>query len=132
MAQGDRAMKKMMMSWMPLMLVFLLASGFAPLSSDEAEVRIDGKLVSADGELTFDRDDTVYLEATGIKPNSRIHFEIKKAGIRWMQDDFDVDHTGEVKGIMHIPEQKLTLTCSVEYYSRSGSFHDVKFKLRTR
>jgi hypothetical protein len=117
---------------LPLILVFLLATGFASApAGEDAEVKIDGKLVRAESTLSFDRDDTVYLEATGIKPNSTIRFKVKKAGIKWFEDVYDVDKTGEVKGIMHIPEERLTVTCFVEYYSRDNTFHEVKFKFKT-
>jgi hypothetical protein len=125
-------MKKNLVRVLPLLVLLFTATAFTFAPADKAEVRIDGKLVSADGDLTFERDDTVYLEATGIQPNSTIDFKIKKAGISWMKDVFEVDKTGEVKGIMHMPEQKLTVTCFIKYYSANGKFHDVKFKFRTR
>jgi hypothetical protein len=117
---------------LPLILVFFLATGISSRSSGEsAEVKIDGKLVREESTLSFDRDDTVYLEATGIKPNSTIHFKVKKAGIKWFEDVYEVDKTGEVKGVMHIPEERLTVTCLVEYYSSDNTFHEVKFKFKT-
>lgn len=116
----------------PLLMVFVLGSGFVPVpGGDTAEVRIDGKLITPEGRLKFDRDDTVYLEATGIKPNSIIDIKVKKAGISWVKHEFEVDKTGEVKGIMHMPEQKLSVTCFVKYYSADGTFHDIKFKFKT-
>jgi|GEM_PF-2106161 hypothetical protein len=102
----------------------------APLSMD-AVVRIDGKIISADSTLTFNRDDTVYLEATGIKPNSTITFKVKKMGIRWFEDAYEVDETGEVKGVMQIPEEKITVNCTVSYYSADEDFHEVEFKFKT-
>jgi hypothetical protein len=125
-------MKKLMLNVLALAMLFLIASGFAAAPGEEAVVMIDGKVIKPDGELTFDRDDTVYLEATGIKPKSKIHIKVKKLGIAWMQDDYDVDKSGEVKGIMHIPEEKLTVNCFIEYYAADGSFHEVQFKCKTR
>lgn len=124
-------MKKLLLNGVALLMVFFFASGFAKLA-EEAIVKIDGQLVEPDGGLTFNRDDTVYLEATGIKPNSKIHIKVKKLGIAWMQDDYDVDKSGEVKGIMHIPEEKLTVNCFIEYHAADGSFHEVQFKCKTR
>jgi hypothetical protein len=124
-------MKKLLLNVVALSVVFFFASGFAKLA-EEAIVKIDGQLVEPDGELTFNRDDTVYLEATGIKPKSKIHIKVKKLGIAWMQDDYDVDKSGEVKGIMHIPEEKLTVNCFIEYHAADGSFHEVQFKCKTR
>lgn len=125
-------MKRLFFRIVPLMLVYFLASGFAAAPNEEAIVKIDGKLIVPDSEVVFERDDTVWLEATGIKPNSKIHMKVKKLGIAWMQDDYDVDKTGEVKGIMHIPEEKLTVNCFIEYYSGDGKFHEVQFKCKTR
>lgn len=125
-------MKKLLLQVMPLMMVFVLASGFAAYPGEEAIVMIDGKLIVPDGELTFNRDDTVYLEATGIKPNSMIHIKVKKMGIAWMQDDYQADKEGAVKGIMHIPEEKLTVNCFIEYTAADNSFHEVQFKCKTR
>lgn len=125
-------MKKLFVKLIAIVAVFTLASGFAAAPSEEAIVKIDGKLVEAGSEITFARDDTVWLEATGIKPNSQIHIKVKKMGIAWMQDDYDVDKTGEVKGVMHIPEEKLTVTCFIEYYDASGDYHEVDFKFKTR
>jgi hypothetical protein len=125
-------MKSTVRHLLPLVLVFLLATGFTSRpAGDDAEVKIDGKLVRAESVLSFDRDDTVYLEATGIKPNSTIRFKVKKAGIKWFEDVYDVDKSGEVKGVMHIPEEKLTVTCEVEYYSSDNTYHEVKFKFKT-
>lgn len=125
-------MKKVLCKVLPLMLVVFLASGFAAAPDEGAIVKIDGKLIVPDSEVTFERDDTVWLEATGIKPNSQIHIKVKKLGIAWMQDDYDVDKTGEVKGVMHIPEEKLTVNCFIEYYSADNKFHEVQFKCKTR
>jgi hypothetical protein len=125
-------MKRLFFRIVPLTLVYFLASGFAAAPNEEAIVKIDGKLIVPDSEVVFERDDTVWLEATGIKPNSKIHMKVKKLGIAWMQDDYDVDKTGEVKGIMHIPEEKLTVNCFIEYYSADGKFHEVQFKCKTR
>ncbi|MFN8393273.1 MAG: hypothetical protein U0176_01225 [Bacteroidia bacterium] len=125
-------MKKLFLQGLSLMVLLILASGFAAMPDTEAIVKIDGKLITPDGELTFNRDDTVYLEATGIKPHSDIHIKVKKLGIAWMQDDYKVDKSGEVKGIMHIPEEKLTVNCFIEYYSADGKFHEVQFKCKTR
>jgi hypothetical protein len=126
-------MKKLLFKVLPMLALYVLASGFtfAP-ASEEAVVKIDGKLIVPDSEITFERDDTVWLEATGIKPNSKIHIKVKKLGIAWMQDDYDVDKTGEVKGVMHIPEEKLTVKCFIEYYAVDNSFHEVEFKCKTR
>ncbi len=125
-------MKKQFIKVLSLLLVYFLASGFTAAPGDEAVVKIDGKQIVPDSEVTFERDDTVWLEATGIKPNSKIHIKVKKLGIAWMQDDYDVDKTGEVKGVMHIPEEKLTVHCFLEYYSSDGKFHEVDFKCKTR
>ena len=125
-------MKKLMYKVFPMLLVYFLASGFAAMPDEEAIVKIDGKQILPDSEVTFARDDTVWLEATGIKPNTKIHMKVKKLGIAWMQDDYDVDKTGEVKGVMHIPEERLTVHCFIEYYSADGKFHEVDFKCKTR
>jgi hypothetical protein len=125
-------MKKLLLQGVPLLMLFVFASGFTATVGDEAIVKIDGKLIVPDSEITFSRDDTVWLEATGIKPNSDIHIKVKKMGIAWMQDDYHVDKSGEVKGIMHIPEEKLTVNCFIEYYAGDGSFHEVQFKCKTR
>lgn len=125
-------MKKFILRVLPLMMVYVLASGFAAMPDEEAIVKIDGQQIMPNSEVTFQRDDTVWLEATGIKPNSKIHIKVKKLGIAWMQDDYDVDKTGEVKGVMHIPEEKLTVNCFIEYYSADGKFHEVEFKCKTR
>ena len=125
-------MKKMMFRVVVLAVVFFVATGFASPSGEEAVVKIDGQEIKPDGELTFKRDDTVYLEATGIKPNSKIHIKVKKLGIAWVKDDYDVDKSGQVKGVMHIPEEKLTVTCFVEYHAADNSFHEVQFKCKTR
>jgi hypothetical protein len=125
-------MKKLLLNVVALVMVFFFASGFAAHAGEEAIVKLDGQIIEPDGELTFKRDDTVYLEATGIKPHSKIHIKVKKMGIAWMQDDYDVDKSGEVKGIMHIPEEKLTVNCFIEYHAADGSFHEVQFKCKTR
>ena len=125
-------MKKLLLNVGALSMVFFIGSGFTARLGEEAIVKIDGQVVEPDGELTFDRDDTVYLEATGIKPNSKIHIKVKKLGIAWMKDEYPVDKTGEVKGIMHIPEEKLTVNCFIEYHAADGSFHEVQFKCKTR
>lgn len=125
-------MKRYALQIVALVLVFFATSAFAPAGGGvEAEVRIDGQLVQPEGVLKFKKDDTVYLEATGIKPNSKIDIKVRKAGISWIKDYYEVDETGEVKGIMHMPDTKITVTCFVKYYSADGDFHDVKFKFKT-
>lgn len=124
-------MKRSLLYILPLFVLFFAMTGFAPPKTSGAEVRIDGKLIEPQGLLKFDRDDTVYLEAVGIKPNSWIHMKVKKGGIRWLKNEFKVDDTGEVKGILHIPEMKLTVTCFVNYYDSDGVYHEVKFKFKT-
>ena len=125
-------MKRILLT-IPLAMIFFLGSAFMPApGKSKAEVRIDGKLITPAGNLVFERDDTVYLEAIGIKPNSIIDIKVKKAGISWVKHEFEVDETGEVKGIMHMPGQRLSVTCFVKYYSAGGKFHDVKFKFKTR
>ena len=74
-------MKKLLLNVVALSMVFFIGSGFTARLGEEAIVKIDGQVVEPDGELTFDRDDTVYLEATGIKPNSKIHIKVKKLGM---------------------------------------------------
>ncbi|MEM0999474.1 MAG: hypothetical protein AAGN35_20620 [Bacteroidota bacterium] len=123
-------MKRNVLRILPILFLFFTATAFAP-APESAEVRIDGKLIQPEKKLEFPRDDTVYLEAIGIKPNSMINIKVKKAGISWVKHEFEVDETGEVKGIMHMPEQKLKVTCFVNYYSADGTFHEVKFKFRT-
>lgn len=125
-------MKKLLIQVFPMVLLLLFGSGVSAISGDEAIVKIDGQEIKPDRELTLKRDDTVYLEATGIKPNSQIHIKVKKLGIAWVKDDYPVDKSGEVKGVMHIPEEKLTVTCFVEYHAADGSFHEVQFKCKTR
>ncbi len=110
--------------------VFLVNSGFAP-SGNEAVVKIDGQEISPEDVLKFERDDTVYLEATGIKPNSQVSIKIKKAGIRWATHEFRVDDAGEVVGIMHMPEQKLKVRCTVMYYAADNTYNEVQFKFQT-
>lgn len=110
--------------------VFLVSSGFAPVG-EKAVVKIDGQEVTPEDVLKFERDDTVYLEATGIKPNSSINIKIKKAGIRWATHEFRVNDKGEVIGIMHMPEQKLKVRCTVMYYDADNTYNEVQFKFQT-
>ena len=111
-------------------IVFLVSSGFTS-GGEKAVVKIDGKDVTHEEVLRFERDDTVYLEATGIKPNSIIDVKIKKAGINWVKHQFDVNDKGEVIGIMHMPEQRLKVKCTVAYYDADDTFNEVKFKFQT-
>lgn len=116
----------------PLLLAFFLVTGTAVAPNpDKAMVSIDGQEVTPEGTLRFKRDDTVYLKAEGIKPHSNVNIKAKKAGIRWVQHDFKVDETGGVEGIMHMPEQKLKVTCTVTYYDADNTFNEVKFKFQT-
>lgn len=126
-------MKKFAIQIVPMLVMFFMLSGFsASPANEEAVVTIDGKRVETDSDIVLERDDTVWLEATGIKPNSKIDIRVRKLGIAWMKDFYEVDESGEVKGVMHIPEEKLTVTCFVEYYSQDNQYHEVKFKFKTR
>ncbi len=125
-------MKKFAIRIIPMLVLFFMLTGFANPGKDEAVVKIDGKLVEMNSAIVLERDDTVWLEATGIKPNSKIDIRVRKLGIAWMKDFYEVDESGEVKGVMHIPEEKLTVTCFVEYYAMDNSYHEVKFKFKTR
>lgn len=110
--------------------VFVLGSGFAP-AGEQAMVKIDGQEIKPEGTLRFEKDDTVKLEATGIKPHSIINIKVKKAGIRWANHEFEVNEKGEVIGIMHMPDKKLKVSCTVGYYNADNSFNEVKFKFQT-
>ncbi len=125
-------MKRMIKHGMLLFfgIVFLVSSGFAP-GNTRAVVKIDGQEITPSDVLKFERDDTVYLEATGIKPKSTINIKIKKAGIRWATHEFRVNDKGEVVGIMHMPEQKLKVKCTVTYYDVEDTFNEVQFKFQT-
>jgi len=121
-----------MQKLIPLLLLVVLFLGTSMASSgDRAMVKIDGQVIEPEGVLKFKKDDTVYLEATGIKPDSDVEIKVKKAGIRWANHTFRVDDSGEVIGIMHMPEKKLKVTCTVLYYDRDGTFNEVKFKFQT-
>ena len=94
-------------------------------------VKIDGQEIKPEGLLKFKKDDTVYLECTGIKPNSDVNIKVKKAGINWAKHVFRVDKSGEVVGIMHMPEKKLKVKCTVQYYDADNTFNEVEFKFQT-
>ena len=111
-------------------VVFLIGSGFTS-AGEKAQVLIDGRDVTHADILKFERDDTVQLEATGIKPNSIINIHIKKAGINWVKHKFEVDETGEVIGIMHMPEKKMKVTCTVMYYDADDTYNEHKLKFQT-
>lgn len=124
------------MNWMkralPLLFaaILVLGTGFAP-GNEKAVVKIDGQAITPEGVLRFERDDTVMLEASGIKPNSEVTVKVKKAGIKWANHTFFVNKKGGVAGIMHMPEKKLKVSCTVEYYDADGTFNEVKFKFQT-
>lgn len=110
--------------------LFFFTTAVAP-GPEKAEVLIDGQKIEPKGLLRFKRDDTVYLKAHGVKPNSTVNIKAKKAGIRWVQHDFIVNETGGVEGIMHIPQQRLKVSCTVTYYDADNTFNEVKFKFQT-
>lgn len=112
-------------------VLFFSASAFAPPAGEKAMVKIDGQEIKPAGLLKFKKDDTVYLECTGIKPNSDVNIKVKKAGINWAKHVFRVDKTGEVVGIMHMPEKKLKVKCTVQYYDADNTFNEVEFKFQT-
>ena len=115
---------------LPVLLLALLFMAMAP-AGEKAMVKIDGKEIKPEGTLKFKKDDTVYLECTGIKPGSDVQSKVKKAGVKWADHTFRVDDTGEVIGVMHMPTKKLKVSCTVMYYDADGTFNEVKFKFQT-
>ena len=116
-----------------LLVILFLSTAMTPLPEiGAAKVTIDDVEVLPDKTMTFKKDDTVYLRATGIKPNSNINFKIKKAGISWSKYDFKVDESGAVEGVLFIPEKKIAVSCFVTFTDAENKFHDVKFKFKVR
>lgn len=117
-----------------LAVLFLAGTGFRPSGNPagegETRIFIDGKEVVPEGMITLDKDETVLLEATGLKPNSEIYIKVKKAGIRWAEDTYLVGESGTLKELLDVPERELTVNCYVTYYDGLGSFHSAEFKLR--
>lgn len=107
--------------------LFFSLTAFVP--NEDATVLIDGKQIIPEGDITLKRDDTIMLECVGLKPNSNVSFVVKKAAIKWFEDVYQVNSSGSVKQLMDIPEQKLTVTCIVSYFTADDSAHEVKFKL---
>lgn len=122
--------------WIPVLLIAAMLSGFRPVVSDlvdeEAVVLIDGKEVKPDGTLHFERDETLQLEARGIQPNSLVNIKVKKMGIRWMERNYQADKEGMVKGIFDTPENKITISCKVNYFSADGAEHELQFKVKVK
>lgn len=120
-------------SSLPIVLIvaFFSLSGFtfAPTGS-EAIVKIDGKIVEPEGTIKLERDDTIYLEIEGIKPNSMVDIKVKKMGVSWMKDEYEVDESGGVKAILNVPEKKVTVQCFVKYFTVDGVEKEVKFKFK--
>jgi hypothetical protein len=117
-----------------LLLTLLVMSSFTliPVGGGEERVLIDGKELQNEKVITLEKDDTVYLEAYGIKPQSDIHVKVMKLGIKWAEDSYHVDESGMIKAIMHVPEQKLTVNCEVTYFGSNGQFIEKAFKFKVR
>lgn len=113
-----------------LLGVFFLTSGFRFTSDEDAVVKLDGQVIIPEGTITLDRDDTVYLEVEGVKPNSTVDVEVKKLGIKWMEDSYEVDESGGVKTIVFVPEKKITVNCKVTYYTPGNDLKTVEFKFK--
>lgn len=113
-----------------LIALFFVLSGFTAPPSTDATVKIDGRVVQPEGTIRLDRDDTIYLEIDGIKPNSTVDIKVKKMGVSWVKDEYDVDETGGVKAILNVPEKRITVTCFVSYISVNGIEREVKFKFK--
>jgi hypothetical protein len=117
---------------MPAMLLTASSFTWLPRGEDGEKVMIDGKEVQNEKVIELEKDDTVYLEAFGIKPKSEINVKVIKLGVKWAEDVYEVDETGTVKAIMHVPEQRLTVNCEVSYTSGSGEFVEKEFKFKVR
>lgn len=119
-------MRSFLKTLVALCLIFPLTA-FMP--GEDATVLIDGKPIVPEGDITLKRDDTIMLECVGLKPNSNVSFIVRKAAIKWYEDVYAVNGSGNVKQLLDIPEQKLTVTCIVSYYTADDAEHEVKFKL---
>lgn len=115
-------------------VILLVMSSFTMIrgGGGEERVLIDGKELQDEKVITLEKDDTVYLEAYGIKPKSDINVKVMKMGIKWAEDSYRVDETGTIKAIMHVPEQKLSVNCEVTYYGANGQFIEKNFKFKVR
>ena len=82
--------------------LFVVTTAFR--KDDVTKVMIDGKEIQPEGTITLQRDDTIYLECTGLQPNSKVEMSVKKLGIKWAEDSYDVNETGSVKEILFVPE----------------------------
>ena len=126
-------MKKILKAAFAAIFVTALFSFSAnPGNEDRAIVLVDGHEVLPDKEIIMEKDDTIELIALNLKPNSEIHFKIRKAGVRMKEDTFPVDEEGKVKGIWNLPEMRLTVTCLVDYYTAQDSYVETKFKFKVR
>ncbi|MCB9231541.1 MAG: hypothetical protein H6581_07760 [Bacteroidia bacterium] len=132
-------MKTLRKGKLPLLLLlipFFVQTGFTPLNpGDEIDtkgaiVKVDGQKIVSDGMIEMDRDDTILFEAEGLKPNSRVDFKVKKMGVRFLQDSYQVDREGKIKEILYIPDMKIKVSAFVNYYNAKGEPVDLKFKFR--
>jgi hypothetical protein len=116
-----------------LTLSFWGTTAFTTLAPDEeTRVFIDGKEIYAEGTIQLEKDDTILLEATGLKPNTDIYIKVKKAGIKWAEDTYRVGAEGKVKEILDVPEKDLIVNCTVTYTNASGNDLTTEFKLKIR
>lgn len=117
-------MKKIL--FLPVLLM-LSTIGFS-----QTTVKIDKKEVKADKEIVLSMDDTIYLEAEGLQPESKVHFKIKKAGIKLTQDFWQADKEGNIKGIFDIPNLRVAVMCLLSYIDAAGKLHEVNVRLKIR
>lgn len=117
-----------------LFVVFFMGSAFAPCDCAEGDTKvfIDGKEIVPEGLIQLEKDDTILLEATGLKPHSEVYIKVKKAGIKWAEDTYRVGETGTVKEILDVPEKDLIVHCTVSYYNAENRFVTTEFKLKIR
>lgn len=121
-------------SYFFLGILFLTSSGFKlatlPPSDGETRIFIDGKQIVPEGTITLEKDETILLEATGLKPKSEVYIKVKKVGIKWAEDTYTVNDSGTVKQFLDVPERDLTVNCFLTYFDAAGRFHEAEFKLR--
>ncbi|MBX3102118.1 MAG: hypothetical protein KF690_06400 [Bacteroidetes bacterium] len=99
---------------------------------EEAEVRVNEKLTPLTEEMTFEKSQKLDIWVKYLKPYSKVHVEISKAGKVLSRQSFDANEKGELNLEINTGNQKIGGTAELRYTTSSGKNLTRNFRVMVR
>ncbi|MFN7640273.1 MAG: hypothetical protein ACK5PR_00825, partial [bacterium] len=99
---------------------------------DEVEVRVNGKPYQLQQEMVFEREQKMDLAVSYLKPWSKVHIEVRKAGSVLARQSYDANQAGQLQLEVTSGSQKVGGTVEIRYITSSGRAITRTFRILVR